>query len=106
MNRFASMQISRRTKPNDEDRPDRIPAFFLHGVLYVWRYLHKPANILFTKGADMDKSLDAAVAEVYVCEWLKNVTLPIQSASDIEFEEQRKRLGLADSWKNKSIIGT
>eukprot|EP00434_Breviolum_minutum_P028541 symbB.v1.2.025247.t1/scaffold2442.1/size78961/2 len=96
VNRFASMQISRRTKPKDDDRPDRIPAFFLHGVLYVWRFLHKPANVLFTKEADMDKSLNAAVAEVYVCEWLKNVTVPIQSASDIEFEEQRKRLGLAE----------
>ena len=72
LNRFAGMLKARRTDLKDDSRLDRIPAFFLHGVLYIWRFLYKPASVMEVKGTNMVEALPAA-AEVYVSEWLKNV---------------------------------
>ena len=96
LNRFAGMLKARRTDLKDDSRLDRIPAFFLHGVLYIWRFLYKPASVMEVKGTNMVEALPAA-AEVYVSEWLKNVTEQLQSSSDTDFDEQRERLGLTEA---------
>lgn len=90
------MLKSRRTKPKDDDRPGQIPAFFLHGVLYIWRYLYKPANVLQVEGTNMEEALSPS-AEVYVQEWLKNVAIPLRPSSGNGLDELRDRLGLVDA---------
>lgn len=98
INRFVSMLKSRRTNPKEDDRPDRIPAFFLHAVLYIWRFLYRPVNVLEVKGSDMGEAL-LPCADVYVREWLKNVTLRLQSSSQTELDQQRECLGITEAWQ-------
>ncbi|CAK9043678.1 unnamed protein product [Durusdinium trenchii] len=74
----------------------QIPAFFLHGVLYIWRYLYKPANVLQVEGTNMEEALSPS-AEVYVQEWLKNVAIPLRPSSGNGLDELRDRLGLVES---------
>ena len=61
-NRFVSSRESEE-KWKAFERGDKVPAFFMHGVLYIWRFLLDYPKIFDPPTGDVDEALDPQVEE-------------------------------------------
>ena len=100
LNRFVNVLKSRRTAGHQEDNPraDGVPAFFLHGLVDIWRFLYSPGRVVETKALGMNDALQPAAA-VYVREWLKNITNRLAVSSDSDLHEIQELTELQDLLK-------
>ena len=84
--RVAGSIVRQRQEQKAGARSDGVPAMFLHGVLYIWRFFLSTQKLL-TPG-EVEDGLDPAAAD-YVEGWLRNMA-PCWEGS------WRRRLNLTD----------
>ena len=66
-------------------------------LLLLVTYRYRPERVAEVAQAAMDEALMEPAREVYIREWLRNITNGLAVASDAELDQRRKGLGLTES---------